>query len=326
MIQQGQGKLGVLLVNLGTPSAPNASAVRTYLAEFLHDPRVVDVSRWIWCPVLHGIILRFRPAKVAKLYQSIWTEDGSPLLAISQRQQRALQIYFDEHQKDEIEVALAMTYGEPSLSSGFEQLKECYRIIVLPLYPQYSSATTASVFDHIAKLFKKKRYVPNVDMIYHYYQHPAYIDALVQSIRRYWEQEGKAEKLLLSFHGIPQRYANEGDPYPHHCQITSERVAQALGLSDDAWQLTYQSRFGREPWLQPYTDHTLQSLAESGCSQVQVICPGFSADCLETLEEIQEENKKVFLESGGKKFQYIPCLNDNKEHIHMMAQLIHEHR
>ncbi len=311
---------GVLLVNLGTPDAPTARAVRIYLAEFLHDRRVVDITRWVWCPVLHGIILRTRPKRVAKLYQSIWTDDGAPLLAISKKQQLALQQKLQEKNLA-MPVALAMNYGNPSIAAGLNELKDCEKVIVLPLYPQYSSATTASVFDRIAKAQQRLWNLPDLCFIKDYHQHPQYIKALAASVRRAWSERQQPDVLMMSFHGIPKRYATNGDPYPQQCQATAQLLANELGLTEQQWQLCFQSRFGREEWLQPYTDKTLAELAKTGQS-VDVICPGFSADCLETLEEIEKENKQIFLENGGQDYHYIPCLNDDNEHIEMLFELV----
>jgi ferrochelatase len=311
---------GVLFVNLGTPDEPTAAAVRRYLAEFLHDKRVVDLSRWIWCPVLHGIILRVRPPKVAKLYQSIWTEQGSPLLVISQRQVEAVQQQL-KGEGLEIRVALAMNYGSPSIAEGFKQLGTVDKLLVLPLYPQFSSATTASVMDRVSQYLKQQWNCPEVHYVRSYYDHPMYIEALANSVRQEWTLRSQPDVLLMSFHGIPQRYANLGDPYPQECEVTAQLLAEALGLSKDQWQLCYQSRFGREPWLQPYTDETLASLGSQGKS-VDVICPGFAADCLETLEEIKEQNRETFLASGGSDYNYIPCLNDSSDHIQLLTQLV----
>ncbi|WP_144394967.1 ferrochelatase [Pleionea sediminis] len=313
-------KLGVLLVNLGTPDEPTSAAVRKYLAEFLHDKRVVDLSRWIWCPVLHGIILRVRPPKVAKLYQAIWTDEGAPLLAISKKQTSKLRQFFRENEVN-VSVELAMNYGNPSISSGLEKLRDCSRILVLPLYPQFSSATTASVFDRIAKVQAAQWNLPAMDFVRDYHDHPLYIKALAESVRRHWQNNERGDRLLMSFHGIPQRYATNGDPYPNECARTAELLAEELGLSSDEWILCFQSRFGRELWLQPYTDKTMEKLGQQKLS-VDVICPGFSADCLETIEEIEQENKEIFQQSGGQRYHYIPCLNDDDQHIVMMAEII----
>ena len=318
---------GVLLVNLGTPDEPTAPAVRKYLAEFLHDKRVVDLTRWLWCPILHGIILRFRPARVAKLYQSVWTEQGSPLMAISRQQSELLASQLSEKSNQinkYFAVELAMTYGNPSIKSGLQalQAKGCDKIIVLPLYPQYSSATTASVFDRVAKAVKDEWNVPGFHFIRDYYKHPQYISALAASIREHWESNSRADKLLFSFHGIPKRYADNGDPYPEQCRTTARLVAEELGLDEEQWLTTFQSRFGREEWLKPYTDITLEEMAKQGTGSVQVICPGFAADCLETLEEIEEENKDIFISNGGQTFEYIPCLNSRADHIELFVDLI----
>lgn len=314
---------GVLLVNLGTPDEPTPKAVRRYLSEFLHDRRVVDLSRWIWCPVLHGVILRVRPPKVARLYQSIWTEQGSPLLAISKQQAAGLQQKLDAEGKS-IRVALAMNYGNPSIAEGFRQLEGCEKILILPLYPQFSSATTASVFDRVANYQKAQWNNKEVRQVRSYEAHPQYIKALAESVRREWQSRAQPDVLLMSFHGIPLRYATNGDPYPKECETTAKLLAEALELSDEQWKLCYQSRFGREPWLQPYTDKTLEQLAQQGKS-VDVICPGFAADCLETLEEIKVENREVFERFGGKQYHYIPCLNDSFEHIELLEQLVNEY-
>ncbi|MBE2898136.1 ferrochelatase [Pasteurellaceae bacterium 20609_3] len=314
-------KTGILLVNLGTPAAPTASAVRRYLRQFLSDRRVIDVPRWLWALILNGAILPFRAPRVAKLYQSIWTEHGSPLLAISRSQQHKLQHHFAANPN--IIIELAMTYGEPSMQSAVDSLiaQRVGKIIVLPLYPQYSSTTTASVFDAFAASLKRHRFVPEIEFIHHYHTHPLYIQALANRIGTLDEDE----LLIFSFHGIPQRYADEGDVYPQHCQQTAKAVATALGLSDSRWRMTFQSRFGKEPWLQPYTDVTLEELAKAGKhKRIAIACPGFSVDCLETLEEIAEENREIFLSNGGEHYRYIPALNACDDHIAMMAALVED--
>lgn len=316
-------KTGVLLVNLGTPSAPTAAAVKTFLAQFLHDHRVVDVPRALWCPLLHGIILPFRSPKVAKLYQSIWWEEGSPLMVVSKRQQAALSKALQAEGID-IPVALGMSYGEPSMASGWQQLKAAGvdRVIVLPLYPQYSVSTTASVFDAWARLMKQERLVPALRFVHDYHDFGGYIQALAVSVREHWETHGRGDLLLLSYHGIPKRYEDEGDPYGRQCHRTSELLAAELGLERHQWRTTFQSRFGREEWLQPYTDETMKALPGEGIRRLDVICPAFSADCLETLEEIAEQNRELFLEAGGESYQYIPALNDNPAHIRMLVDLV----
>lgn len=318
----------VMLVNLGTPDAPTPSAVRKYLAEFLWDRRVVDLARPLWWLILHGIILRFRPSRVAKNYQTVWSEEGSPLLATGKQQRKALEIALQEAFGEEIPVYLAMTYGSPSMEEVGRQMRQsgAERLLVLPLYPQFSATTTAAVFDRFATSLKPCPHLPEVRFIRDYHQHPAYIRALAQSVRNSWQEQGQEpEKLVMSFHGIPQRYADQGDPYPRQCKKTAELLAQELGLSDDQWLLTFQSRFGREPWLQPYTDYTMEELGKQQTLSVSVICPGFSADCLETLEEIEEENREIYEEAGGKNFVYIPALNASPEHIQLLQELVQQH-
>ncbi len=318
---------GVLLVNLGTPDAATPAAVRRYLAEFLSDPRIVEMPRWLWKPILHGFILRIRPRKVAKSYQSVWTEEGAPLLAISKKQQQLLQQAVSSSFTSSIRVELGMRYGNPSISSALRNLKNAgaKNILVLPLYPQYSATTTASIFDAVVTELKQWRWIPELRFIQHYHDHPAYIDALVDSIQQFQQQQGEAEKLLFSFHGLPQRYHDNGDPYFCECHKTARLVAEKLQIDENQWALSFQSRFGREEWLKPYTDKTLISWAQQGVKSVQVVCPGFAADCLETLEEIQIENRDYFLNAGGESFAYIPALNSNEDHIQMMKQLIAQH-
>ncbi|MGL5759720.1 ferrochelatase [Plesiomonas sp.] len=316
-----QKQYGVLLVNLGTPDAPTSAAVKRYLSEFLHDKRVVDLSRWLWCPLLHGVILPIRAPRVAKLYQSVWRDDGSPLLAFSRQQQQALYSQLQQQGHD-IPVELAMTYGNPSLSHALDQLqsKGVTNLVVLPLFPQYSSSTTAAVWDGLTKALKSRRNIPAIRFIRDYYDHPLYIAALAESIRQHLPE--LPDKLIFSYHGIPQRYVDEGDQYAAQCQTTTERVAQALGLSETQYLHTYQSRFGREVWLQPYTDHTLKALPKQGIKTLGVVCPAFSADCLETLEEITEQNREIFLHAGGQAFTYVPALNADPSHIVLLESLV----
>ena len=316
-----QGKIGVLLVNLGTPDAPTSAAVKTYLKQFLGDPRVVEANRLFWWFALNVVILNIRPKKSAHAYQTVWTDEGSPLMVISQQQQKALQDKFDA---EKVVVELAMTYGNPSIQQGLRNLREqgCSRVFVLPLYPQYSGSTTAAVTDQVFDVFKTWRRVPDVRVLSAYHDEPKYIDALASSVREHWDKHGKAEKLMMSFHGVPKRYVNNGDPYQLHCQETANLLAQALELGDDEWMLTFQSIFGREEWLQPYTASQLKAWGAAGIKDVDVICPGFAADCLETLEEITVENKGYFIEAGGKDLRYIPALNDREEHIQTLAGLI----
>lgn len=318
---------GVLITNLGTPDAPTAAALRIYLAEFLSDPRVIEVPKFIWWFVLHGIILRTRPAKSAEAYEKIWTDNGSPLLDISLKQQAAIQKELAKQFKGPVTVELAMRYGNPSIQSGLEKLQQANakRVLILPLYPQYSAATTASTFDAVADVLKTWRWLPEIRMISHYHDAPNYIDALADSINKHWQKNGKPEKLLFSFHGIPKHYFEAGDPYYCECHKTARLVAETLELNEDEWMLTFQSRFGPREWLQPYTDITLKELGANGTKHVQIICPGFSADCLETLEEIDMQNRAFFTEAGGEEYSYIPALNDSEDHIDVLCKLIQTH-
>lgn len=324
-VRNTQKKTGILLVNLGTPSDPTPVAVRRYLKEFLSDVRVVDAPRIIWWFVLK-VILLIRPKPVAKAYASIWWEEGSPLMVISRRQQQALKSALKAEYGKDIPVALAMTYGEPSMEQAATKLRKegVESIIVLPLYPQNSSSTTAAVFDRLAKALKPCPHMPELTFINDYHDHPDYIQALSNSVQQHWSEHGRAEKLLMSFHGIPQRYEDKGDPYPHQCRTTAKLLAEHLGLKDSEWLCSFQSRFGREEWVKPYTDEILKEWGTSGLKSVNVISPAFAADCLETLEELKEENREYFIEAGGKEYSYVTALNDNKDHIQMMVNLIKE--
>lgn len=321
-----QETLGVLITNLGTPDAPTPDALRRYLGEFLWDPRVIEMPRPLWWLILHGIILRIRPRRAARAYESVWSAEGSPLLAISRRQAEALKQALSASLPGPVKVALGMRYGNPSIASALEELRAANvrRLLVLPLYPQYSASTTASTFDAVADVLKGWRWLPDLRFVTHYHDHPAYLDALAASIRTHREQHPGEAKLLFSFHGLPKRYLLAGDPYHCECHATARLVADRLGLRAEDWQVAFQSRFGREEWLKPYTDHLLKSWGKAGIARVQVVCPGFSADCLETLEEIAEQNREFFLHAGGKQFEYIPALNDSAEHIGALAQIVRE--
>ena len=319
---------GVMLVNLGTPKKPDAASVREYLAEFLWDRRVIQTPRLLWWLILHGVILRIRPRKIAHLYQSIWTEDGSPLLAISRKQEKALRAALQQQLGQAIPVELAMTYGEPSLKQAGRALaaQGARRILVLPLFPQYSAASTAAVFDGLARTLQPCPDLPELHFIRDYWEEPAYLDALAASISEFWQDHERPDRLLLSFHGIPQRYEDQGDPYPSLCRATAKAVADRLGLADDQWSESFQSRFGREEWVKPYTDFLLKEWgARDDINRVDVVSPAFSADCLETLEEIAVQNRALFLEAGGKDYRYIPCLNDRPDHIDLLTQLVIRH-
>lgn len=318
-----RGKVGVLLLNLGTPDAPTASAVRRYLAEFLADPRVVEIPKLIWMLILHGIILRVRPAKSAALYQKVWTAAGSPLMDISLRQTAKLtdKLKADGH---DVSVHLAMRYGHPSVASTLQAMHQhgVDNIIVLPLYPQYAAPTTGSAFDAIAKELSQWRYIPSLHFINTYHDNVDFINALANSIKADFEAHGKPQKLVLSYHGMPERNLHLGDPYYCFCMKTTRLVTEKLGLGKDEFVMTFQSRFGKAKWLQPYTDATMKGLPSEGVRDVAIVCPAFSADCLETLEEIVGENGHIFAEAGGEKFRYIPALNDDDAHITMMANLV----
>ena len=318
-----QTKTGILLANLGTPDAPTPGAVKRYLRQFLSDKRVVDTSRLLWWPLLRGVILPIRSPRVAKLYQSVWMEEGSPLMVYSRRQQQALATRLPD-----TPVALGMSYGSPSLASAVDDLlaQGVEHIVVLPLYPQYSCATVAAVWDELARILAKKRAIPGISFIRDYAEHPDYIHALAASVRASFAVHGEPDLLLLSYHGIPQRYANQGDDYPQRCRDTTRELVSALGLPPERVMMTFQSRFGREPWLTPYTDETLKMLGEKGTKHIQVLCPGFAADCLETLEEIAVQNREIFLEAGGKQYEYIPALNADAAHIEMMVNLTAPYR
>jgi len=319
-------KAGVLLMNLGTPDAPKAADVRRYLAQFLSDRRVVDLPSFIWKPVLHGVILRIRPAPVAKKYASVWMEQGSPLWVHTRNLAEAVAEKIKRNGMSEVMVETAMCYGNPSCAAALQRLKEAgmRRLLVIPLYPQYSATTTAAAFDAIAAQMKKMRWMPDLRFVSHYHKHESYIQALTASVRHHWQQHGRPDQLVMSFHGIPQRYFDSGDPYHCECHATARLLAEALDLSEDEYKVTFQSRFGREPWLQPYTDHTLEALAKQGLEHIQIICPGFSADCLETLEEIDQENREIFTQAGGQTFSYIPALNAHPDHVEMVVKLISE--
>lgn len=316
--------LGVLITNLGTPDSPTASGLRKYLKEFLSDPRVVEIPRLLWLLILHVLILPFRPQKSARAYQSVWTDEGSPLLVISQRQQQKLQQALSKKYSVPVKVVLGMRYGSPSIASALEQLKvaNARRIVVLPLYPQYASSTTGSTFEAVSRAICRWRWVPELHFINQYHDHPLYIEALANSIREQLQQSGQPEKLLMSFHGIPKVTQEDGDPYLCHCHKTGRLLAEKLGLSEAQYQVTFQSRFGKAEWIQPYTEQSLKGLAADGLKHVAVVTPGFSADCLETLEEIGEENRQYFLQAGGERYNFIACLNEREDHMAALAKII----
>lgn len=315
----GPGRTAVLVVNLGTPDAPTAPAVRRYLAQFLHDHRVVELTRWLWCPILHFIILPLRSGKVAKKYASIWVDGGSPLLVYTQRLAQALQ-----HALPDVSVRVAMRYGNPSVPDVLRKLQEegMSRLLVLPLYPQYSASTSGSVLDAVSKELAGWRRTPDLRFIADYHLDGGWLDAMEARVRAHWDLHGRAEQLLMSFHGLPKRYETAGDPYPRQCEAGARALAARLDLAEGEWRLTYQSRFGREEWLQPYTDKTLEAMARDGVKTVDVICPGFAVDCLETLEEIAVENDEAFRHAGGEALRYISALNDEPGHVAALAAIV----
>ncbi|MCW8908551.1 MAG: ferrochelatase, partial [Sedimenticola sp.] len=318
---------GVLLVNLGTPDSPSVADVRRYLKQFLSDPRVVELPRSLWWLILNGAILRLRPKRSAAAYRQVWTDQGSPLLVESRAIAEELQQALAGRLRQPVRVELAMRYGAPSIARGLEQLRQANarHILVLPLYPQYSATTTASTFDEISRVLGGWRWLPELRFINHYHDDPGYIRALADSVRRFDPDDSSRDRLLMSFHGIPQSYADQGDPYAEQCHTTAQRLADELGLQPQQWAITFQSRVGRQPWLQPYTDETLKQWGAEGVSRVDVICPGFPADCLETLEEIGEENRDYFLQAGGEQYRYIPALNRDPLHIEALASLVEWH-
>jgi protoporphyrin/coproporphyrin ferrochelatase len=316
--------VGVLVANLGTPDAPDTPALRRYLREFLLDPRVIEMSRPLWWLILHLFVLPTRPAKSAALYKKVWTPEGSPLLVITHRQAAALQEVLRREIGTPVHVAVGMRYGNPSIRAALRELagKSCRRILVLPLYPQYAAVTTGSTIDAVAAELTTWRWVPEIRTIHHYHDDPAYIRALAASIRELWDREGPPEKLLFSFHGIPKRYFLAGDPYFCECHKLARLAAEELRLPRDRWEVSFQSLFGKEEWLKPYTDKTITAMAKSGIRALDVVCPGFSADCLETIEEIDEQNREIFLHAGGERYRYIPALNDRRDHIRVLADLV----
>jgi protoporphyrin/coproporphyrin ferrochelatase len=325
-----RARTAVLLVNLGTPDAPEPGPVRAYLKEFLSDPRVVEIPRLVWWPILNGIILTLRPRKSAAKYATIWTAQGSPLLHWSQQQEVLLRGYLGERGFD-VEVALAMRYGQPSIPTVLAQLRErgVERLLLLPMYPQYSATTTATVFDAVHRELAAVRNLPEIRWVKHFHDQPQYIAALAAKIRTYWQQHGRAQdsggKLVMSFHGVPRRTLDLGDPYHCECHKTGRLLAEALGLGRDEYVVSFQSRFGKAEWLQPYTAPLLEQLGHAKARRVDVVCPGFVADCLETLEEIAMEGRQEFEAAGGGEYHYIPCLNDAPAFIEAMVALVAAH-
>ena len=318
-----QLKVGILLANLGTPDAATAPALRRYLGQFLMDRRVVEIPRFIWCWILHCIILVIRPKKSAAKYAQVWLPEGSPLMVHAKRQALLLRGYLGEKIKSPFVVELGMSYGNPSMQSAIESLKaqHCDRILVFPLYPQYAASSTASAMDAVWRVLLKMRNMPSIRTIRSYHDHPAYIAALAQSVQKHWQINGKPTKLVMSFHGVPKVHLTKGDPYHCTCHKTGRLLAEALGLNKDEYLIAFQSRFGKQEWLKPYLAATLADLGKAKTARIDVICPGFSADCLETLEEIAMEGKEIFQHAGGGEYHYIAALNENEAWIHAMTDI-----
>lgn len=316
----------ILLCNLGTPEAPTTAAVRRYLAEFLHDPRVIEIPRVIWCPILHGVILRTRPAQSAKRYAGVWMPEGSPLTVWTDKQAKLLAGYLGQR-GHRVTVRFAMRYGQPSIASVMDELKAggARRVLVLPLYPQYCAATTGSVADAVFKWGKRVRALPELRFVNRFHDDPRYIDALVKRLTDHWMAHGRGDRLVMSFHGMPKRTQTLGDPYFDECMQTARLVAQRADVKPERLVVTFQSRLGRAEWLQPYTEPTLVQLARQGVKRVDVMCPGFVADNLETLEEINQEAREAYLKAGGVEFNYVPCLNDQHEWMAALTSLALQH-
>lgn len=322
--ENSSDRTGVVLINLGTPDRPVCPSLRKYLAEFLMDPRVVEIPKLLRLILVRGIIVNVRSHKSAANYRKIWTDDGSPLMINSKRLASKVSDVLGE----DFEVVLAMRYGRPTIDEQLKSLHErgIRKVTFLPLYPQYSGSTGGSTFDAIASSLRRFRWVPKLNFIDSYYQHPLYIKAVADSIEEHWQKNQRAQKLIMTFHGVPQKFISRGDPYFEQCRTSAHLIAESLKLSDEDWMLVFQSRLGTEDWLQPYCDDTLKALPEQGVTSVDIICPGFSADCLETLEEIDGENREYFIQAGGQRYSYIPCLNDSQQHAEMISSIVREAR
>ena len=319
-------KIGILITNIGTPDKPNKEALKTYLKEFLSDPRVIEIPKLIWQAILRLIILNLRPQKSAKLYKSIWKKEGGPLLVMLEKQRRGIKKVLQNKLKN-IKIEIGMRYGNPSIKLGLERLKSksCRKILVLPLYPQYCAATTGSTFDKVTEILRKWRWIPEIRFVNNYFEESMYIECLVKSIKESWKKFGKTQKLIFSYHGVPKKYLLKGDPYYCFCQKTTRLVAERMKLKKKDYITTFQSKFGPGEWLQPYTDKTLEELPKKGIKKIHILSPGFSSDCLETLEELEVQNKENFLSSGGERYNYIKCLNDDPQHLKMLGFLILNH-
>lgn len=313
----------VLLINLGTPDAPTPRAVRRYLRQFLSDPRVIEIPRALWLPILHALVLTTRPRQSARKYASIWSPSGSPLRVHTERQARLLGERFGSR----VRVEFAMRYGEPSIPATLARLKSegCERVLLFPMYPQYAASTTASALDHASEFLRRTRNVPEIRLVKEFHEHPAYIDALAGLVRDHWQQSGRPDRLVMSFHGLPRYTLARGDPYSRECHQTARLLADRLALAEGEWQIAFQSRFGRTAWIEPYTASTLSDYGRQGVRRVDVVCPGFVADCLETLEEIGIEGRKTFLDAGGREFHLLPCLNERADWIDALAVVARQH-
>ena len=320
-------KTAILLVNLGTPDAPTPRAVRRYLAQFLSDPRVIEIPRALWLPILHAFVLNSRPRKSARKYASIWSPEGSPLRVHAEKQARLLRGHLESQIAMPVAVDFAMRYGEPSIPGTLARLKAegCERVLILPMYPQYAASTTASMLDEVGGFLRRVRNVPEIRLVKHFHDHPLYIAALANLAREYWRQSGRPDRLLMSFHGLPSYTLARGDPYHSECQTTARLLARELELAESHWQIAFQSRFGRAEWIKPYTVSALADYGRQGMRRVDVICPGFVADCLETLEEIGIEGRRIFLGAGGGEFHLLPCLNERGDWIRALAEIAQQH-
>ena len=319
-------KIGVLITNLGTPDAPEKKELKVYLNQFLSDPRVIELPRILWQILLKLVILQIRPSRSAAAYKKVWTEKGSPLLVIANNQLNKIKSFF-LNSNENIVFEIGMRYGNPSIHEALSKLQkqQVRKLLVLPMYPQYCAATTGSTFDEVTNVMQRWRWIPELRFINQYFEEKNYIVALSNSIKQFWKKNEKPQKIIFSYHGIPKRYLTNGDPYHCFCLKTTRLVKEYMGLSDDEIMTTFQSRFGREEWLKPYTSETLKELPKQGIKNIHIISPGFSSDCLETLEELEEENKEYFMESGGENYHYIPCLNDHDDHINFFVSLIKKH-
>jgi ferrochelatase len=324
---EGAERIGILLVNSGTPEGPTAPAVRRFLRRFLADRRVVELPRLVWLPILYGLVLPLRPARIARKYRRIWTEAGSPLRELSERLREALTTTLARQVLAPLSVELGMLYSRPSVREALGRLRfsGAQRILVVPLFPQYCGATTGAVYDQVSEELRRWRWLPELRFVAEYHDHPGYIEALRASVAEHWSREGRTGHLLMSFHGIPERYFREGDPYFCKCQKTARLLADELLLRDSEWSVAFQSRFGPSGWLKPYTREVLSGMPSRGARSVTVVCPGFAVDCLETLEEIAIENRECFLRAGGERFQYVPALNAQAAHAQCLGDLIIEH-